>query len=269
MPALADARTQTARRNGALSRGPVTAAGKARSAMNATRHGLAARGLPGNATSAAVADMRAALLARWQPWDAAEAHQVEELVFAHWRQIRLRVLETMVLERLRAGEPLAGLPTLATVQRYRARVDRALARAAAELQALQAGRGRAADPARLRRLADEIEAARATARPLEPDDRAECSSGSPSGTNEPGRTHDCEKYTNELPSGTNEPTAGSAHAANSTFDFTAGTNEPNPARCGEAEKYTNDLSGGTNEPAPRLNRRQRRRLAALARRGRP
>ena len=261
MPALADVRTEIARRNGALSRGPVTAAGKSRSAMNAIRHGLAARSLPGNAASAAVADMRAALLARWQPWDAAEAHQVEELVFAHWRQIRLRVLETMVLERLRAGQPLAGLPTLATVQRYRARVDRALAGATAELQALQAGRERAADPAGLRRLADRIEAARA-ARTAEPGERAE-------GTNEPPPAERIAIFTNELPCGTNEPTASSAPAAECTNDFGPGTNEPNPARQGGAEKYTNELSTGTNEPAaPRLNRRQRRRLAALERRGR-
>ena len=155
-----DHRAETARRNCALSRGPVTEAGKARSAKNAVRHGLSARSLPEPAAGDALAALRGALLARWQPWDAAEAHLVEELLFAHWRQARLRALEEMLLARLRRGEPLDGLPSLATVLRYRARIDRALARTTQELQALQASRDRIVDPARLRWLADQIERCR-------------------------------------------------------------------------------------------------------------
>ena len=100
-------KAETARRNGALSRGPVTPEGRARSARNASRHGICARTLvpadPGEA--AALAELRAAFLARWQPMDAAEAHLVEELVFAAWRQVRLRAVEDAVLVRAQHGLP--------------------------------------------------------------------------------------------------------------------------------------------------------------------
>ena len=100
-----------ARRNGALSQGPVTAAGKARSARNATRHGLCARTLllGDGEDAAAFAALRAAMLARHhRPPDEAQAHWVEELVFVAWRQRRLRVLEDAVLAQLAAGEDGAG-----------------------------------------------------------------------------------------------------------------------------------------------------------------
>ena len=190
MSELAERRAETARRNGALSRGPVTEAGKTRSARNAVRHGLSARSLPEPAAGGALAALRGALLARWQPWDAAEAHLVEELLFAHWRQARLRALEEMVLARLRSGEPLDGLPSLATVLRYRARIDRALARTTQELQTLQASRDRIVDPARLRWLADEIERLQAAGAV---------------GTNEPMGSSGDANFTNEFPHGTNEP----------------------------------------------------------------
>ena len=69
------AQIEAARRNGARSRGPVTAEGKARSAMNATRHGIcAARPTFGQDADPGELDaLRAALVARWRPQDAAEA----------------------------------------------------------------------------------------------------------------------------------------------------------------------------------------------------
>jgi hypothetical protein len=72
-----------ARRNGASSRGPATPEGKARSALNSTRHGLCAKTLVLGAEedAAALAALHAALMARHLPRDAAEAHWVEELVF--------------------------------------------------------------------------------------------------------------------------------------------------------------------------------------------
>ena len=212
---------------------PRDRGGQGAPARNAVRHGLSARSLPEPAAGGALAALRGALLARWQPWDAAEAHLVEELLFAHWRQARLRALEEMVLARPRRGEPLDGLPSLATVLRYRARIDRALARTTQELKALQASRDRIVDPARrLRWLADQIERLQAA---------------DAGGTNEPTGLPGDANFTNELPV---------------RHERTRGKNT-------EGEKYTNEFPSGTNEPsqpAPRLNRRQRRRQAALARR---
>src|SRR3954447_13942817 len=93
------AQSATSRANGALSRGPATPSGKARSALNGTRHGLAGpfRLLPGE-DAAAHERLRAALLARHAPADAAEEHWVEELAFAAWRLRRLRALDAAALD---------------------------------------------------------------------------------------------------------------------------------------------------------------------------
>ena len=55
--------------------------------------------------AAELAALRAAMLGRWQPLDAAEAHWVEELVFVAWRQRRLRVLEDAVLDAPGSRKP--------------------------------------------------------------------------------------------------------------------------------------------------------------------
>ena len=119
--------------------GPVTAEGKARSAMNATRHGIcAARPTFGpDADPGGLDALRAALVARHRPQDAAEAHWVEELVFTAWRQQQLRTLEAAVLARAMAtGSEVeaSSLPSLATVIRYRARLDRDWRRAGEALR---------------------------------------------------------------------------------------------------------------------------------------
>jgi hypothetical protein len=251
-------RAEIARRNGALSRGPATPEGKARSAMNATRHGLCGRSMPEGADGHELADLRAALLARWQPVDAAEAHLVEELVFAAWRQMRLRAVEDAVLARAERGEPAStDLPSLATLIRYRGRIDRDRIRASQALLDLRRRRAEIVDPMRLRWLAERIEHAQAIAAAFPPgaDERM-----AESGTNEPTPT-----------------AAAGAAIENCTNEFDIGTNEPTPANC------TNELPPGMNEPrylvpplpegwseAPdvpprRLNRHQRRRLAALRR----
>ena len=219
-------RAETARRNGALSHGPITPEGKARSAMNATRHGLCARTmvLGEGEDGGELAALRAALLARWQPVDAAEAHLVEELVFAAWRQVRLRAVEDAVLARAERGEaPSPALPSLATLMRYRGRIERDGRQAVEQLAALRRGRKELADPMRLRWLAERIEQAQAI---------AACTPAT-------GDAPVTETRTDDSESGTNEPTSPDG---------------------------TNELPPGMSEPARALNRRQRRALAAMDRR---
>lgn len=247
-------RAETARCNGTRSQGPVTPGSKARSARNAARHGLCARTLPPDADAHELAGLRTALLARWQPEDAADAHLVEELVFAAWRQIRLRAVEDAVLVALSRGleQQSPGLPSLATLIRYRGRIDRDIARTSEELAHLRRHRGeQIADPMRLRWLAERIEAAQALIQAGQP-------SPAPAGTGEPDEPVD-QDFTNELRGGTDEPKR--PPQADETPLQRGGF--------GPASECTNELGSGTNEPtqpvASPLNRHQRRRLAALQR----
>jgi hypothetical protein len=208
---------------------------------NATRHGLCARTLVlhEGEDAADLAALRAAMLAHHQPLDEAEAHWVEELVFVAWRQRRLRVLEDAVLAQAVAGEPGAGLPSLATLIRYRGRLDRDARRATEELASLRRGRKDLPDLHRLRWLADCIEHAQSIAAYPPPD----------------------AKRTNEIDSRTNEPT-GALSPAPATDPVDAVRVSANASKC------TNEFPFGTDEPtvgAARLNRHERRRLAALAR----
>ena len=164
---VAARRAATARRNGALSRGPATAEGKARSGAERApprhlRQDFGPRKF-GRGRRAGRA-LRAAFLARWQPLDAVEAHLVEELAFTAWRQVRLRAVEDAVLARAAAGEPGApGLPSLPTLIRYRGRLDQDAWRASQALLGLRRGREEIAEPMRLRWLAERIDQALAIA----------------------------------------------------------------------------------------------------------
>ena len=175
----------TARRNGALSKGPITEAGKARSARNAIRHGVCARTMaPIDAEDAAALAAARRHARPASPPDEAEAHWVEELVFVAWRQRRLRVLEDAVLTpegRGRGGarpaiprhpDPLPG------------RLDRDWRRAIEELAALRRGRSSMVDPTQLRWLADRLDQAQATPERDAPNCTNELS---PACTNEPAR----------------------------------------------------------------------------------
>jgi hypothetical protein len=149
-------------------------------------------------------------------------------------------LETEVLARAAmAGdaEPLPALPSLSTLIRYRARLDRDWRRATQELELLRGDRALPPSPAQLRVVADLIEQGQAA------------TAG--------GATRKC---TNENQVGTNEPTA--ADRTNRTAHSTDEPRHPVPPLTGPC----------TDEPdvppaPPALNRHQRRRLAALARRG--
>jgi hypothetical protein len=149
-------------------------------------------------------------------------------------------LETAVLAR--AGTPTKetgaapALPSLSTLIRYRARLDRDWRRAGEELEALRRDRAVPPSPAQLRLAADLVKRGRAAAAA----ERAP------------------EECTNENGIGTNEPTA----VADRTNDFARGTDEPRHPVPPLPETRTDEPD---NLPAP-LNRHQRRRLAALARR---
>ena len=106
MPATpSSAQSETSRLNGALSAGPVTDAGKMRSALNAVRHGLSGRTfflLP-DEDPAEFAAHEAELLATFGPRDLAEREAVLALVRAEWREIRGDRLEAQVLGDLFAA----------------------------------------------------------------------------------------------------------------------------------------------------------------------
>ncbi len=106
-----ETKAATARRNGALSRGPRTPAGKARSATNALRHGLTAEALvvlPGEDVAAfhELGDRMRATLA---PVGELEERLVERVVGLVWRLRRLGVIEAGVIlsERAEIVERLA------------------------------------------------------------------------------------------------------------------------------------------------------------------
>ena len=169
MPATRTAlQIEASRRNGARSRGPKTAAGKARSARNATRHGIASRTfvLVREEERAAHAALCTDLSARLRPRGALEEHWVQRLLDALWRLSRLDLLEARALEALLEGGEGGGLPSLATLCRYRARIARDIRDAEERLRELRAARleetarRTARDPARLRALAAILEGRR-------------------------------------------------------------------------------------------------------------
>jgi hypothetical protein len=98
MPAArTPAQIDAARRNGARSRGPASAAGKAASARNALRHGLCARTIKVLPTedADAYARLRAALVERCAPGDDPLGVCIGELLADNvWRQFRLSRQET-------------------------------------------------------------------------------------------------------------------------------------------------------------------------------
>ncbi len=192
-PRRSAARAEASRRNGAKSKGPVSAAGKARSAQNARRHGLTSRTvvLATPEDRATHAELARAIAERYRPEGTLEEHWAARMVAALWRRTRLEIIESRVLEAMIAGEEALGLPSLATVSRYRARIARDLAEARRELETLQERRREErlrralarATPERLRRLADRLQG-----RDPETDRRREPAGACPvsaNGTNEP------------------------------------------------------------------------------------
>jgi hypothetical protein len=90
---------QSARANGARSRGPVTPEGRARSSQNALKHGLTSRIIVlSNESEADFDALREAYLAHFNPQTELEVGLVEQLVAACWRTQRTWALETALLD---------------------------------------------------------------------------------------------------------------------------------------------------------------------------
>jgi len=97
---VSEKRAAAARANGAKSRGPVTALGKANSSRNNFRHGLRAQTLPVDPESAShLTALLASYQREFQPQSAIEHRLVETMALAWWRQTCLRKLETTLLNR--------------------------------------------------------------------------------------------------------------------------------------------------------------------------
>jgi hypothetical protein len=196
--------------------GPKTPEGKARAALNATRHGLRARHfalLPHEDPAEFAAFARAARAA-YRPADAIERELVEAVVVALWRELRADRLEAEALADIApadagrsCGSDLAEpgrRAGLAVVLRYRAQAALGVRRAQDAL-------------ARHRRLV--AEAADRPAAPLEP----------AAGTNEPA--------TAARPPGTNElPAAPPASGAGEPDPIPPATADPPRLELREADR---------------------------------
>ena len=103
------AQSEASRHNGACSAGPVTAAGKVRSALNCVRHGLTGRTfflLPDEDPDE-FKEHEATWLAAWRPRDFAEEDAALVAIRALWREIRADRLEALVLADLFAAGGIA------------------------------------------------------------------------------------------------------------------------------------------------------------------
>jgi hypothetical protein len=88
-------KASTSRANGAKSRGPITPAGKAKSARNALRHGLSARRvtLPEESEPAFRAFLQS-YLDRFEPRDPVELELVHSMAVTRWRLRRCTLIDT-------------------------------------------------------------------------------------------------------------------------------------------------------------------------------
>jgi hypothetical protein len=153
---LAPARAAASRRNGAKSRGPKTAQGKARSAQNALRHGLCAQKFVvlGDEDAQAYAALEAAVLEELAPDGIVQRLLAGRVARAAWRVERAERIESELFEFRQGGEDnlaLAlirdgnGTRSFETLMRYRGSALAEFYRALRTLKALQDEAGAARD----------------------------------------------------------------------------------------------------------------------------
>jgi hypothetical protein len=202
---VSNARAEASRRNGAKSRGPRTAEGKARSAQNALKHGLRAQQvvLPGEA-AAEYAAVEAALIGELAPDGMLQSILVRRIARAAWRLERADRVEVEVLaQQQRDGVASTGLALIRdgngtrsfeTLLRYRGAAAAELMRSLRTLKALQAERARAGlapaavlEPPRGGAGAAAPGAARSAARERQPNEPEQRSGRGPTATAEPPR----------------------------------------------------------------------------------
>ncbi len=92
-------KTQSARANGAKSRGPKTAEGKAKSALNAVTHGLNSKTVVlGTESEDRFEEFRARYFADLAPRNQVEAGLVDQIVAASWRLERVWSMEASIID---------------------------------------------------------------------------------------------------------------------------------------------------------------------------
>jgi hypothetical protein len=157
-------KTQSARANGAKSRGPATPEGRAKSSRNSLRHGLSATSVLLPAESHEQFQLLLdAHIQQFQPANDLEMELVEAMAVARWRLRRICAIETSLLanELTRRAEDIDeeftemtgqdrlawifqrladGGQTLALLARYEGNLNRAFDRAFKQLNTLQSTR---------------------------------------------------------------------------------------------------------------------------------
>jgi len=94
-----DKQRETARLNGAKSRGPKTAEGKQRSSANSFKHGVYSDAILLDTDDPEELEaLRDMFFQRFQPRDAVEDSLVEDMVHAQWRTQRMQRLQTTTTE---------------------------------------------------------------------------------------------------------------------------------------------------------------------------
>jgi len=93
-------RIEASRRNGALSRGPKTEAGKRRSSANSTKHGLTAKlVVTSEESEAGFIEALQGFLDKFKPRDPVEQDLVEQMAISHWRLRRAFRIERLEFDR--------------------------------------------------------------------------------------------------------------------------------------------------------------------------